>query len=108
MTDQPSDATLERLLGPAGPELTCEECFEQLDRYVELELGTRADEQVPGHARPPRGLPGLRRGPREPARPRPQRSARVADPRAGAGLRAQPAAPSTGTGARRTVPRPAT
>ena len=29
---------LARLLGPAGPELTCDECFEQLDRYVELEL----------------------------------------------------------------------
>jgi hypothetical protein len=38
-----------RLVGPAGPELTCEQCFEQLDRYVELELaGARADEQVPG------------------------------------------------------------
>ena len=38
-----------RLVGPAGPELTCEQCFEQLDRYVELELaGERADEQVPG------------------------------------------------------------
>jgi hypothetical protein len=29
---------LARLLGPAGEELTCEECFEQLDRYVELDL----------------------------------------------------------------------
>ena len=29
---------LARLLGPAEPELTCEECFEELDRYVELEL----------------------------------------------------------------------
>ena len=29
---------LGRLLGPAGPELTCERCFEELDRYVELEL----------------------------------------------------------------------
>ena len=38
-----------RLLGPAGPELTCEQCFEQLDRYVELELsGAPADAQVPG------------------------------------------------------------
>ena len=38
-----------RLVGPAGPELTCEQCFDQLDRYVELELsGARADEQVPG------------------------------------------------------------
>jgi hypothetical protein len=40
---------LNRLLGPAGPELTCEECFEQLDRYVELELsGHNADAAVPG------------------------------------------------------------
>jgi len=40
---------LKRLLGPAGPELTCEECFEQLDRYVELELsGADADAAVPG------------------------------------------------------------
>ena len=38
-----------RLLGPEGPEVTCEQCFELLDRYVELELsGARADEQVPG------------------------------------------------------------
>ncbi len=38
-----------RLIGPAGPELTCEQCFENLDRYVELELaGARADEHVPG------------------------------------------------------------
>ena len=37
------------LLGPAGPELTCEECFEQLDRYVEVELAGRdADAAVPG------------------------------------------------------------
>ena len=40
---------LGRLLGPAGPELTCEACFEQLDRYVELELAGRdADAAVPG------------------------------------------------------------
>jgi hypothetical protein len=37
------------LLGPAGPELTCDECFEHLDRYVELELSGRdADAAVPG------------------------------------------------------------
>ena len=37
------------LLGPAEPELTCEECFEQLDRYVELELaGADADSLVTG------------------------------------------------------------
>jgi hypothetical protein len=38
-----------RLLGPAGPELTCEECFEQLDRYVELERSPQdADAAIPG------------------------------------------------------------
>ena len=40
---------LRRVLGPAGPELTCDECFEHLDRYVELELAGRdADAAVPG------------------------------------------------------------
>lgn len=40
---------LARLLGPAEPELTCDECFEELDRYVELELaGCDADATVPG------------------------------------------------------------
>jgi hypothetical protein len=38
-----------RLLGPEGPELTCEQCFDLLDRYVDLEVsGAAADEQVPG------------------------------------------------------------
>jgi hypothetical protein len=40
---------LDRLLGPDAPELTCEQCFEQLDRYVELErAGAGADAAVPG------------------------------------------------------------
>jgi hypothetical protein len=40
---------LRRLLGSPGPELTCEQCFEELDRYVELELaGARPDDAVPG------------------------------------------------------------
>ena len=40
---------LSRLLGPAEPELSCEECFEKLDRYVELELGGKdADHTIPG------------------------------------------------------------
>ena len=38
-----------RLLGPSGPELTCEQCFEELDRYVELEAaGVDPDPRVPG------------------------------------------------------------
>ncbi|MEJ7786825.1 MAG: hypothetical protein WKF96_18645 [Solirubrobacteraceae bacterium] len=37
------------LLGPSAPELTCDECFDYLDRYVELELsGEDADAAIPG------------------------------------------------------------
>jgi len=46
-----ADQLIGRLVGPAGPELNCEECFDALDRYVELELtGTTviADTLVPG------------------------------------------------------------
>jgi hypothetical protein len=40
---------LGRLLGRDEPELGCDECFEPLDRYVELELaGEDADAAVPG------------------------------------------------------------
>jgi hypothetical protein len=40
---------LMRLLGPGERELGCDECFEELDRYVELELaGADADSEVPG------------------------------------------------------------
>jgi hypothetical protein len=47
--DTPSDDTLKRLLGPREPELLCDECFEKLDEYVDLELaGGPADERVPG------------------------------------------------------------
>jgi hypothetical protein len=41
--------TLKRLLGPAEPERFCDECFEKLDEYVELELqGKQADARIPG------------------------------------------------------------
>ena len=40
---------LGRLLGPSGPEVGCDECFDLLDRYVELELaGEDVDALVPG------------------------------------------------------------
>ena len=40
---------LKSFLGPGVPELTCDECFEQLDRFVDLELaGEDADAGVPG------------------------------------------------------------
>ncbi|MGN6680888.1 MAG: hypothetical protein ACTHKL_24260 [Streptosporangiaceae bacterium] len=36
------------LVGPAGPELGCDECFDVLDAYVELELAGRpADAEMP-------------------------------------------------------------
>ena len=45
----PHDRLVGRLLGPAGPELSCDECFDQLDRYVELEVaGSDADAMIPG------------------------------------------------------------
>ena len=45
-------------LGPDGPELSCEECFAQLDRYVELELaGADADGSVPGMRAHLKGCP---------------------------------------------------
>ena len=36
-TPEPWPDTLERLLGPAGPQVGCDECFAQIDSYVELE-----------------------------------------------------------------------
>lgn len=49
MPEHDHDARIRRLLGPAGPEITCEECFEKLDHYVELELaGGDAEAAVPG------------------------------------------------------------
>jgi hypothetical protein len=47
-----------RLLGPEGPELGCDECFEELDRYVELEVAGRdPDAAVPGMAAHLEGCP---------------------------------------------------
>ena len=44
-----SDNTIKRVLGPAEPELFCDECFEKLDEYVDLELqGDAADTAIPG------------------------------------------------------------
>ena len=40
---------LTSLLGADGPQLDCDGCFAELDRYVELELaGAAADDAVPG------------------------------------------------------------
>jgi hypothetical protein len=51
MTEQSRDDLARefvRMLGPDGPELGCDECFDQLDAYAELELaGTRAGAAMP-------------------------------------------------------------
>ena len=55
------DRRLALLLGPTRPELTCEQCFEELDRYVELELAdAEADRQVPGMRAHLDGCPACR------------------------------------------------
>ncbi len=52
---------INELLGPEGPEVSCEECFERLDEYVELELaGEDADARVPGMAAHLEGCPACR------------------------------------------------
>jgi hypothetical protein len=52
---------LARLLGPTGPEVGCDECFDELDRYVELELaGADADAAVPGLRAHLAGCPACR------------------------------------------------
>jgi hypothetical protein len=49
------------LLGPAGPEIGCEACFDLLDEYVELELAGRdADREVPGMRAHLEGCPACR------------------------------------------------
>ena len=55
------EQALARLLGPVGPEVTCDVCFEELDRYVELEaVGADADAAVPGLRAHLAGCPACR------------------------------------------------
>ncbi len=52
---------MDELLGPRGPELSCEACFEHLDEYVELELaGEDADGRIPGMRAHLEGCPACR------------------------------------------------
>ena len=49
MENKPIDTKLNRVLGSSGPEILCDECFDKLDAYVELELGGEtADQRIPG------------------------------------------------------------
>ena len=44
-----NDPVIAALLGPEEPEVGCETCFAELDRYVELEISQAdADAAVPG------------------------------------------------------------
>jgi hypothetical protein len=52
---------ISRLLGPAEPEVGCDECFAEIDRYVELELaGADADAAIPGLRAHLAGCPACR------------------------------------------------
>ena len=60
-TDRDPEQLIGRLLGPAGEEVSCERCFELLDRYVELELaGEDADAAIPGLGAHLAGCPACR------------------------------------------------
>jgi hypothetical protein len=60
-SERPDGERLARVLGPGEPELTCEQCFEELDRYVELELsGADADGAIPGMRAHLEGCPACR------------------------------------------------
>lgn len=60
-SDHDDRGLIARLLGPRGPEVTCEQCFELLDEYVELEVaGKDADERIPGMAAHLEGCPACR------------------------------------------------
>jgi hypothetical protein len=57
----PLQQALGRLLGPAGPEIGCDDCFEELDRYVELQVAGRdADAAIPGFRAHLEGCPACR------------------------------------------------
>ena len=61
MTDREIDDTLRRALGPPGPELSCEACFDELDRYVDLTVARAdADAAVPGLRAHLAGCPACR------------------------------------------------
>ena len=56
-----TDRLIDALLGPDGPEVSCEECFDELDRYVDATLAGRdADRAVPGMRAHLRGCPACR------------------------------------------------
>jgi hypothetical protein len=60
-TDDTGRELIGRLLGPEGPEVSCDECFELLDQYVDLEVaGEDADARLPGMRAHLEGCPACR------------------------------------------------
>jgi anti-sigma factor RsiW len=58
MTDHDLDHVLQALLGPSGPEVSCDECFDRLDAYVDREvLHGDAERAMPALAAHLRGCP---------------------------------------------------
>jgi anti-sigma factor RsiW len=61
MSSDRHDSLVARLLGPVGPEVSCDECFELLDEYVEVELtGADPDARVPEMRAHLEGCPACR------------------------------------------------
>lgn len=63
MSSHDDRGLLAALLGPAGPELTCEQCFDELDRYVEVEAAdgpAAAQAAIPGMQAHLQGCPACR------------------------------------------------
>jgi hypothetical protein len=61
MENRNLNETIDRLLGPADPEVGCDVCFDELDRYVDLELrGLDAEPAIPGFRAHLAGCPACR------------------------------------------------
>jgi hypothetical protein len=62
MTERtPLEQVLGHVLGPSEPEVGCDVCFAELDRYVELELaGQDVDAVLPGLRAHLEGCPACR------------------------------------------------
>jgi hypothetical protein len=59
--DRRPEELVGRLLGPEGPEVGCDECFDQLDQFVEGELaGADVVARHPGMAAHLEGCPACR------------------------------------------------
>jgi hypothetical protein len=52
---------MDRLLGAPGPDVGCDVCFDELDRFIELELaGADVDVALPGMREHLEGCPACR------------------------------------------------